>query len=136
MGINTFYIGKGIILPEEAIMEIISHDKTIPAGFQAQDELVVKYFQSKGIDAVQLGHDAFCAREGHTMEDIFGEASDDYAKSYSEICGRDSLYFIGTYTDLSDGGEYNYYVPTSELLYSLPVRLPQMLKEYTRLSLL
>lgn len=159
MGTHRIFIGKGIIIPtvrfiSKYLDEIRALCNPSSSHVDAQKIIstIVKRHFGDDYDICPLGHDAFECRADHSMLDVFGNTA--HAAAYEIIkhwrdelrlvstsdfpftsVGMGDLMFIGRFKTLdAHGGEFNYYVGTSELLYGLSALLPQIVAYYGELS--
>lgn len=164
MGIYSIYIGKGIIIPvsmfvrnfKTQILEKINADEDeFPDPIKIFGEIVAEQLGQNFV-VESVGHDAFESRHGRM--DIFDDTEHQKAFEHLkklreaektengnllppgledyETIGCSDLMFIGVYKEIeaNGGGEFDYYVKTSELLYGLAVLIPSLIKCYQELT--
>lgn len=155
MGIYYISMGKGVILSVDVLEERFG-------GFMLTDEVIsshqgdawtifdhlIKMQLGPRYSLVFLGHDAFVSRGGKMdvlsgafgvenqkqMDSIIEWKSQKPKGSKVDFVGYE-LCFVGLHDEIeSIGGEFEYKVSTSELLYGLPALLPGILKLYSFLE--
>jgi hypothetical protein len=155
MGIYSFYLGKGIIVPVarfirhylKEILALYPDEDAFdyPSYRTFYDQIVKKYIGSKyeavllGDDALTSGHnngmgalrdDSLYANSIYTIRKWQKQESPDRNDYPYNLSFKGALLFIGVCKDLDEGGELSYYVKGAELLYSLPNFIPQIIAYY------
>lgn len=162
MGIYNLKIGKGVIIPVTYFMSIFLENLELARDsakeenpdyveFEFDEDFILKcIFEKTGIkyNFSPLGHDAFDSRNG-TMNilggtknsKVFNQIKELKSKKYENInddfccvVGTGDLIFIGFYTDLNEGGEFEYYVKAPEIIYGLTSLLDQILEVVPKLK--
>lgn len=138
MCFECMYIGKGIIIPTILFVKKYKAEKMYhddPYG--TIEQIFSDNNIHPGYKWFRLGHDAFDINKRCSMCDIF-DGVDGYEDTIQMIIDEsdDDLLFIGYYNEvlLSSGCQMSAAPSAIEIIYSMPILLPSIIKSYISLK--
>lgn len=153
MGIYSINMGNGILISTTEFVKMFEkefEDSVYQDGIEIAVDIIKRQFGGK-YEISLLGHDALTSRDGdmdiftdtvhhETFYQIKNQKKEKYEIPASleekTFFGCGDIFFIGVREEISanGGGEFEYYIKSSEVIYGLAVLLPSIVKLYPELQ--